>query len=481
MAQGQQNSRIIATASLLKDIYAEWKPHPKQAQILKAVFYDKVKDVKVWAGRKGGKTELIMDVLRRFALTHPNSSNYYIAPEQKQAREILWATNRLQKFIPKKYIKSINNGHMRITLKNGSFIKLDGADNHESYRGVEPHCLVYDEFKDHHPMFHIAMDPNRAVYNAPLVIIGTPPEIEGQDTAITEQYKNDPNKRFFHFTSFENPYISRDWLHAKKDELYSKGEEDVWEREYMAKFVRGGKNAIFPMLDESVHFSTHLCIENEIKRDKHKLEWYVTADPGTTSCFAVLFAALNPYTKKWYIVDEIYELDQKETSTAKILARVDEIRAIYNYSGDWRYTYDEAAAWFARESSALNGPGWGKCNKDAMKRDPSTKEPWGVSVIKDILNQKKIAISDRCPNLKNEMLNYVRTFTRNGDVKVLKRNDHLIDCFRYTIHRAAYRLPTLSEPPGEKKWLPGKRRKVYTLEDDFGGEIPSDEDEWGYY
>ena len=488
MSPQNKNSRLIATASLINDLYSEWKPHTKQACVLKDIFYNGVKDVKVWAGRKGGKTELIMDVLRRHALTHPYSSNYYIAPEQKQAKEILWATGRIQRFIPEKYISrrrgrlNINNNEMRINLVNGSFIKLDGADNHESYRGIEPHCLVYDEFKDHHPMFHIAMDPNRAVYNAPLVIIGTPPEIEGADTEITEEYKNNPNKKFYHFTSYDNPHIDSSWLDAKKEELENKGEADVWEREYMAKFVRGGKNAIFPMISEEKHFATHSVIEDEIKKDAHKMQWYCTADPGSTSCFAVLFLALNPNTKKWYVLDEIYEQGQRETSTSKIIDRIAIRTAELAYSAQWRYTYDEAAAWFATESIAIDGPSWGKSDKTAMKRDPATKEPWGLSIMKDMFNQDKVVISDRCVNFRSELLNYVRDHTRMGDVKILKRNDHLIDCMRYTVRRSGYSLPTLSEPAGEKKWVAPGRRKVYTLEDDFRSEnLLDDDDEWGLY
>lgn len=130
-------------------------------------------------GRKFGKTELEAYFLWRNALTFPVAGlgHYFFAPEQKQAKEIVWASGRLQTFGPQEYIEDINNSEMRIRFTNKSFIKVDGSDNFNSYRGLsDVGSSVYDEFRDFRPEFHKAYKANLAVHKAQLLIGTTPPE-----------------------------------------------------------------------------------------------------------------------------------------------------------------------------------------------------------------------------------------------------------------------------------------------------------------
>src|SRR5690606_29797458 len=175
---------------------------------------------------------------------------YYIAPFMKQAREIIWASRRLQAFGPKEYLAGEpNNTEMRVNFLNGSFIKVDGSENYEAYRGITPDIIIYDEFKDFRPEFHVAMEPNLASKQAPLVIAGTPPEVEGQYTVIADQIKDDPDGAWFNWPTWANPHIAKEWLRKKRTQLYARGEGTIWEREYAAKRVYGGPNSIFPMFD----------------------------------------------------------------------------------------------------------------------------------------------------------------------------------------------------------------------------------------
>ena len=160
-------------ATGIEALHRKWTPHPAQVELGRALLSGGFLDVFGQCGRNFGKTELVGYLTWRYAFTFPRSENYYFAPYMKQAREIMWASRRIQDFGPKDWIESINNTEMRITFKNGSFIKLDGSDNVDAYRGVKPKGLtIYDEFKDFRPEFHEAYDPNRAAFNSPLLIIG---------------------------------------------------------------------------------------------------------------------------------------------------------------------------------------------------------------------------------------------------------------------------------------------------------------------
>lgn len=466
-----QAQREIATAEILRDLHEHWTPHPTQQQVLHSIFYDGKKDVFCENGRKWGKSATALYFLIRYALTNPKSANYYIGPEQKQTKEIVWVTQRLQSMVPVKYIKSINNTEMRLTFTNDSFIKLDGSDNTESYRGITPHAIVADEIAQHDRAFWMAMQPNRAVHHGPLLVIGTPPEVENFATELKERVLGNKTRgAYFNFPTSCNPHVSKEWLEEEKAALFARGDEDVWYREYEARFIRSGKNAIFPMFDAAKHVRPKAKLLSAIKCDMHKLWWFCVADPGSTSCFAVLFGALNPFTREFFLLDEIYETDQKYTSSTFIHTKIVQIMSQYPGVVRWSHVYDEAAAWFRGEMVHLYpNHGWCPTNKQAMKRDPLTKEPWGLSVIKDAILQNKLHVADSCRMLIKEISNYHRTFTRAGDVKVLKRDDHLIDCLRYMVWEAGYSLPKQDEPPPKEPWRLPKR--FHTLEEDLRNDI----------
>ena len=244
---------IERIAKGIKALHDRWTPHDAQVAIGRALIGEHCKEVFAQCGRNFGKSELVSYLLWRWAWTYPRSENYYFAPYMKQAREIMWASRRIQDFGPFEWVQDFNNTEMRITLNNGSFIKLDGSDNVDAYRGVKPRGLsVFDEFKDFRPEFFDAYDPNRAAHDTPLLIVGTPPDHDGQFTEVAAAYQADPTKRFFTFPTHSNPHIGKAWLDSKRAELYARGDGDQWEREYMARVVKGGRAAIFPMLSKAI-------------------------------------------------------------------------------------------------------------------------------------------------------------------------------------------------------------------------------------
>lgn len=370
-------------------------------------------------------SEFCIYTLWRHALLNPGSACYYLCPQQKQAKEIVWASRRLQSFCDAKYVKKIDNTELRITFTNGSFIKLDGSDNYESYRGITPHFVVYDEFKDFHPRFHEGMAPNLAVKKAPLIMIGTPPDRMCQYTTMADECRVRQDSFFIRQPSWENPHIDKQWLASEKEKLHARGEEEVWYREYEAKFVLGGARSVFPMFDRERHIRPHGEIMREIGRDLSRLLWAVVADPGSTTVFGVLFMVWHPYTKKLYILDEMYESDQINTSIRVMYPKIESICGLLypnsSIDDDWTKTYDEAAAWFSTEVMQQYGVYFSPTQKHLHKKD------FGLSQIKDQLLHDIVVISDRCAHLCEEIENYVT----GPDGKFPKNGDHLIDCWRY--------------------------------------------------
>lgn len=438
-------------AGLLKQLHSRWSPHPHQKPILHSLFGLGTLMIMVECGRKFGKTEIDCYTLWRWAAIKPGEY-YMFLPYQNQAREILWSPGRLQEFGPTSWIQKINDTEMRITFKNGSFIKVDGSDNFNKYRGPNPHGAVYDEFRDFRPEFHAAFGPNLASHRAPLLINGTPPE-----THVDQYYgiMNMLRKRqhsYFNYPSWANPHIDREWLRNEKEQLYLRGEGDVWEREYGARHVRGGANSIFPMFRREKHVFPHEDILAEVGRDLGKMEFAITADPGNATVFSVLYLGWNPYTKMLYIFKEIYEKEQKNTSTSKIVPRIKAVREnlFEKYQPEWLQVYDEAATWFATEALNSFGENWIPTSKARNKKED------GLSLIKDLMLLNRVKISDKCLNLIWEVESYIRD--KNG--RIPKANDHAIDCLRYG-------LPILGvDLVGTEEMVKVDRNRYYTPEED---------------
>lgn len=426
-------------ADTIKSLHEKWTPHAGQIVIGQKLFKDGVKKIFVQCGRKFGKTELCAYILWRVALTTPGANLYYICPTFKLAKEIIWASKRLQNFGPVDQIQTINNTELRITFKNGSFIKLEGSDNVDSMRGITPHGVVYDEFKDIHPDAYVSMLPNLLPKKAFIICIGTPPKVWDHYMITASEYKEDPDCAYFHMPTSANPHIDKTWLEKERLRLIKRGEVDEWITEYEARFVRGGKKKIFPMLSE-IHNIKHSTIMAEIEKDKHKFEFWCVADPGSASCFAVLFACCNPYTKKIYILDQLYVKKQEETSTRKMWPRIrekiNELADPKIYGDVWRYGADNAATWLRVEMMDQ----FNIYFEPTEKSRTSKKE--GISLMKDVLLFRKLVMSDRCVDLYGELDAYM--LADNGEY--VKKDDHLIDCLRYYFYFSNYSFIEARDP-----------------------------------
>lgn len=469
---------------IMEDLHKHWRPYKGvtgvgQVEAGRPLINGDVNTVFIQCGRKWGKTEFAIYNLWRHALIHPGSSCYYIAPELKHGRAILWHNMRLQRFgqerdevgrlLPggdnpiKKYIKKINNGDCRIYLNNGSTIEIFGSENWGAANGLTPDFAVYDEFKHFKNQFHTEFNPNRIVRRAPLLIIGTPPKPgdpnKDQYLSVAEQAAERKDQLRIIAPSYENPTIPKDEIDREIEILKQRGEYDVIEREYYGKLVYGGADSIFPMFDPDRYVKKHQEIKEEIRRDIKKLEWFCVADPGTTTCFAVLFGAINPYSRKIYLMNEIYERDQHATSVRNMYPKMEALMKQNNkYSSiedDWVKQYDEAAAWFANEVMQQYGVYFSPTQKHLNKKEE------GISLIKDILLFDMVVISDNCPKLMWEMQNYVK----DGNGNFPKKDDHLIDCFRYLLAAANYNMVEVLEIIRREKDNESKR--YYTLEDDL--------------
>lgn len=425
-------------------------------------------------GRQWGKTVLSAYLTVRWAALNPNARIYYFCPERKQVKKTFW--DKLLRFLPEELVAEDgkNIADLTVTLFNGSKIICDGSDNIDSARGISADLLLIDEFKDFNPEFWFEVgEPSLSATKGRALFLGTPPKRSNKNYEgyihIANSCKEDKSLGAWHkFPTSVNPAQSLERLNRIKKRLEDMGMIDVWMREYEAEIVEGGADAIFPMFTEVAHCRSRAQLIKDIEKDRHKLDWYVIVDPGTTTCFAALICALNPYNKMLYVLDEVYEKRMEYTSTQMIWPIIEQKMQRW-YPGSehniWTRVYDEAAAWFANEMAYQYNLGFMATSKAHNKKEE------GLSLIKDQMLKRKILINNEdCPNLVLEIKGYMK----DDKGEIPKKDDHAIDCIRYMNGACNYMFLVTQEPI----MVNDKPRFSRTLEQDMREEGDWDLDLW---
>lgn len=423
-------------------------------------------------GRSGGKTESIIYIAWVYALLNSGVQIYIVTPQRKQGKDIYWASGRMQSFGPPEYVEQFKESELRVIFKNGSVITIDGCENYEALRGIKPNLVIYDEFQHHSRQFDVeVMQPNLIAKQASLLVFGTPPKrdcyyVEFRDRILDEIKAGDTTRGYLELPSWVNPSLDKAELDKTRVRLFKQGDEKVWYREYEAKLIFGGEDAVFPQWDPKKHVRLHAVIAKALQKDAHKLRWFTICDPGTTSVFAVLFAAYNPNTCQLFLLDEIYESDRKLTDSMSIWQRIlAKEKELYPTAPPriWRRYYDEAAAWFAREIRANFRDSLIPTNKQKNQKEDQ------ISLIKAMMAQDEcLVVSDRLTKLPWEIVNYVTD--ENGDLP--DDHDHLVDAFSYLVAATNFRFVERDVREG-RIVLPDHLQAVYSR-----SEQSIDPDEW---
>jgi hypothetical protein len=123
--------------------------------------------------RRAGKTTAAINHLQRDALRNAGSFYAYVAPTYKQAKLIAW--DLLKQY--SRVIPGIDYNESELTVKypNGSKIRLFGADNPDSLRGIGLWGVVFDEYSQQPSnIFSEIIRPALADHADYAIWIGTP-------------------------------------------------------------------------------------------------------------------------------------------------------------------------------------------------------------------------------------------------------------------------------------------------------------------
>lgn len=282
-------------------------------------------------GRRGGKTMVVSLKMVDFCVRTPNVKAWYIAPTYKQAKQIVW--EMLITAIPKSIINKRNETELTIHLKNGSRIELKGADNPDSLRGVGIDLCIFDEvafFQRWDETWKI-LRPTLADTKANCWFISTPNGLNHfkhlSDNYIPEHDSKifkDEDHVYFHFTTYDNPYIPLDEIEAMKIEM----NEDSFAQEILGEF-RKMVGLVYKNFQRSVHMV-------DIPFQRFDSNWTYTRalDFGFAHKSALGYFAISPDQKEMYLYDGLYQEGMTEQDIANICTVKDAGKVITNPVAD---------------------------------------------------------------------------------------------------------------------------------------------------
>jgi len=270
-------------------------------------------------GRRAGKSYLVSIEMLRFATENEKSIVWYVSPNYKQSKSIMWAM--LRDLIPQEAILSKNETELKFVLINGSEIMLKGAQEPDSLRGVRIDFCVFDEtaFIDKWDDVWKVIRPTLIDSKSSVWFISTP---NGFNHFKDLYETKDEDFISFHFTSYDNPYIEKEELDKAKKEM----DEDSFAQEFMGEF-RKMSGLIYKDFNRDIHMVTVPYMDST---------WTYTRalDFGYGHKSALGYFAINPDQTAIYLYDGFYKEGMVESQIADIVRVKDAGKVITNPVAD---------------------------------------------------------------------------------------------------------------------------------------------------
>jgi len=385
--------------------------HPKQREIVLSKDRYRV----LLAGRRFGKTVLAVEELAFNALTIKNARVCYIAPTYQAARDIAW--DMLKARLKDNPVK-INDSRLEVEL-GGSRIMLRSWENIETLRGQYFDFIVMDEvaqYKNFWVNWQEVLRPTLTDRKGRVLFISTP-------LGFNHFYDlyNNPGYKSFHFTSYDNPYLSVEELEKAKREL----PENRFAQEYLADFKKT-EGLVYKEFERERHVTTD--------QPKTVDDVLVPIDWGYTNPAGVLRIRVDSDAHYW-IDSEYY---QKGRTTEQIVDYVKTLKP--------NKVYPDPAEPDRIEIANRMGLNVMQVSKDIEA---------GIDSVKSLFKQNRIHIHPDCKNLIYELETYHypdKKPNQNEKETPVKENDHLMDCLRYALHNYQRPQTNLKFPDEQLIW-----------------------------
>ena len=364
-------------------------------------------------GRRAGKSYLVSIQMLQFATDNVKSIVWYVSPNYKQSKSIMWAM--LRELIPPEIIVSKNETELKFVLSNGSEILLKGAEDPDTLRGVRIDFCVFDEtaFIDKWDDVWKVVRPTLVDSKASVWFISTP---NGFNHFKSLYESTDLDYKSFHFTTYDNPYIEKEEIDKARQEM----DEDSFQQEFMGEF-RKMSGLIYKEFKREIHMVDIPNID---------FNWTYTRslDFGFGHKSALIYFAINSNGNEIYAYDGIYQTNMVEQDIADAVRIKDAGKIITNPVAD-------SAQPMSIEQLVRMG-----CYFEPVEKGPDSVK-MGITKVAELLRVRKdtgkptLMFNKDLTWIADEFEKYrwMENKSMDGVIKEvpLKREDDAVDSIRY--------------------------------------------------
>lgn len=396
------------------EVVIPYSPRPQQSEIHQLL--DAHRFGVIVCHRRFGKTVLEVNHLIKGALTctkeRPRFA--YVAPTFRQGKAIAW--DYLKHYADPIPGREVNESELRVDFPNGGQVRIYGADNPDSLRGIYLDGTALDEYGLMRPnLFAEVIRPALSDRQGWALFAGTP-NGKNQFYDIAELSKRTDGWFFRAFKASETKLIPQTELNAAKAVMTP----EEYDQEYECSFEASVKGAIYARELQEAREAGRIT---SVPYDK-SLKVHTFWDLGINDPTSIWFVQLTPG-------GEIHLIDYLESSDGSIPAFIHALEAKRYLYGDHWWPHDG----FARElSSGRSRSETAKALGIDPKRVPNAEIEDGIHAARLLLSRCWFD-KDKCAKGLEALMNYRRDYNqRLGEFKAVPIHDwasHGSDAFRY--------------------------------------------------
>jgi hypothetical protein len=206
-----------------------YKPHDKQRLIHTAVNNDDNKYYVLNIGRQFGKTMLCINQMLYWTINDAGCHIAWVTPIYKQGKKVF---DEFEKATKSSGLFEYN--HSNLQIKGfGTTISFFSGERPDNIRGNTFDYLIIDETAfTRSELWDEVLSATVLVKGKKVIFISTP-NGKNHFYKLCQQHLYDERYRYFHYTSYDTPFIDHRDLEERKRSL----PEHVFKQEYLAEFI----------------------------------------------------------------------------------------------------------------------------------------------------------------------------------------------------------------------------------------------------
>lgn len=342
------------------------KLHSKQKEVVKSRARFKV----TRAGRRSGKTTLEIEEMSHKAAVKIDGNIFYIAPNQTQARDIIWED--LKSRLAGVGIPNESRLEMKLPNKHGgySIISLAGWEKRENFRGKKADLIVFDELDTMRDFFigwKEIFKPALLDTRGDAHFIGTPKKENPNLQRLEKEAAGNPDWECFHFKTIDNPIIPIEEVEKAREDDF-----ETYQQEYLAEYITN-QGSLFS------HNALVDVFSNTVEESNEKFLIVDVAGDGSDKTVFSFWRGLEEYKRI------SYDVSSPDDTVQKIKVFAQEEKIPYSNIAIDAIGIGEGIA----NSSLLTGVVGFKSSFTAIKTD------------KDIVNLPNVGTTKNAPLISN--------------------------------------------------------------------------------